>query len=206
MSGNVPAIRFAGFTEPWEQRKFGELAHSFEYGLNASAKPYDGVTKYLRITDIDDDTREFSQNDLTSPDVNDEVAREYSLHDGDLLFARTGASVGKTYLYQRKDGRAAFAGFLIRAIPNENCDPGFLFQSTLGRAYSKYVAVTSQRSGQPGINAAEYADWSLTAPSFDEQRQIGALFSHLDNLITLHQRKHDQLATLKKSLLEKMFV
>ena len=173
----------------WEQRKLGELAHSFEYGLNAAAKPYDGVTKYLRITDIDDDTREFSQNDLTSPDVSDNVAREYSLHDGDLLFARTGASVGKTYLYQRRDGRTAFAGFLIRAVPNDDCDPHFLFQSTLGKGYIKYIAVTSQRSGQPGVNAAEYADWSLMAPSFDEQRQIGALFVHLDSLITLHQRE-----------------
>ena len=171
----------------WEQRKLGELAHSFEYGLNAAAKPYDGMTKYLRITDIDDDTREFSQNDLTSPDVSDNVAREYSLHDGDLLFARTGASVGKTYLYQRRDGKTAFAGFLIRAVPNDDCDQQFLFQSTLGKGYSKYVAVTSQRSGQPGVNAAEYADWSLMAPSFDEQRQIGALFALLDNLITLHQ-------------------
>ena len=176
-------------TPSWEQRKLGELAHSFEYGLNAAAKPYDGMTKYLRITDIDDDTREFSQNDLTSPDVSDNVAREYSLHDGDLLFARTGASVGKTYLYQRGDGKTTFAGFLIRAVPNDDCDQQFLFQSTLGKGYSKYVAVTSQRSGQPGVNAAEYADWSLMAPSFDEQRQIGALFALLDNLIALHQRE-----------------
>ena len=190
----------------WEQRKLGEVAHSFEYGLNAAAKPYDGVTKYLRITDIDDDTREFSQGDLTSPDVFDEAVQQYLLHDGDILFARTGASVGKTYLYQQKDGRAAFAGFLIRAIPNDDCDPEFLFQSTLGRSYDRYVAITSQRSGQPGINAAEYADWQLMVPSFVEQRQIGTLFSRLDSLITLHQRKHDQLATLKKSLLEKMFV
>lgn len=206
MSCDVSAIRFAGFTEPWEQRKLGELAHSFEYGLNAPAKPYDGVTKYLRITDIDDDTREFSQKGLTSPDVSDETAEEYLLHGGDLLFARTGSSVGKTYLYQRKDGRTAFAGFLIRAVPNNDCDPEFLFQSTLGRSYNKYVAITSQRSGQPGVNAAEYAEWPLMAPSFDEQRAIGALFSRLDSLIALHQREHEQLTTLKKSLLEKMFV
>ncbi|MBQ9955578.1 MAG: hypothetical protein IJO87_09185, partial [Eggerthellaceae bacterium] len=55
----TPAIRFDGFTDPWEQRKLGDVAEHFEYGLNAAATEFDGVNKYLRITDIDDDTHEF---------------------------------------------------------------------------------------------------------------------------------------------------
>lgn len=60
-----PDIRFKGFTDAWEQRKLGDLSSSFEYGLNAAAKEYDGENKYIRITDIDDDSREFKQEELT---------------------------------------------------------------------------------------------------------------------------------------------
>ena len=77
-----PAIRFAGFTDDWEQRKLGEVASSFEYGLNAAAKEFDGVNKYLRITDIDDVSREFREDDLTSPDTDLSAASNYQLHNG----------------------------------------------------------------------------------------------------------------------------
>ena len=84
----------------WEQRKLGEVASGFEYGLNAAASDFDGEKKYLRITDIDDQTREFRTDDLSSPDINNPIDDRYLLKEGDILFARTGASVGKTYLYK----------------------------------------------------------------------------------------------------------
>ena len=201
----VPAIRFAGFTDPWEQRKLGDVASSFDYGLNAAATEYDGQNKYLRITDIDDETHEFSKSDLTTPLADLAMSADYLLKEGDLLFARTGASVGKTYLYRQFDGMVYFAGFLIRARIGEGADPEFAYQATLTDAYKKYVAITSQRSGQPGVNAQEYADYQLMLPSKTEQQQIGMTLQSLDDLITLHQRKYDKLVILKKSMLEKMF-
>ena len=201
----VPAIRFAGFTDPWEQRKLGDVASSFDYGLNAAATEYDGQNKYLRITDIDDETHEFSKSDLTTPLADLAMSADYLLKEGDLLFARTGASVGKTYLYRQFDGMVYFAGFLIRARIGEGADPEFAYQATLTDAYKKYVAITSQRSGQPGVNAQEYADYQLMLPSKTEQQQIGMTLRSLDNLITLHQRKYDKLVVFKKSMLEKMF-
>ena len=201
----VPAIRFAGFTDPWEQRKLGDVASSFDYGLNAAATEYDGQNKYLRITDIDDETHEFSKSDLTTPLADLAMSADYLLKEGDLLFARTGASVGKTYLYRQFDGMVYFAGFLIRARIGEGADPEFAYQATLTDAYKKYVAITSQRSGQPGVNAQEYADYQLMLPSKTEQQQIGMTLRSLDDLITLHQRKYDKLVVFKKSMLEKMF-
>ena len=201
----VPAIRFAGFTDPWEQRKLGDVASSFDYGLNAAATEYDGQNKYLRITDIDDETHEFSKSDLTTPLADLAMSADYLLKESDLLFARTGASVGKTYLYRQFDGMVYFAGFLIRARIGEGADPEFAYQATLTDAYKKYVAITSQRSGQPGVNAQEYADYQLMLPSKTEQQQIGMTLRSLDNLITLHQRKYDKLVVFKKSMLEKMF-
>ena len=173
--------------------------------MNAAATEYDGQNKYLRITDIDDETHEFSKSDLTTPLADLAMSADYLLKEGDLLFARTGASVGKTYLYRQFDGMVYFAGFLIRARIGEGADPEFAYQATLTDAYKKYVAITSQRSGQPGVNAQEYADYQLMLPSKTEQQQIGMTLRSLDDLITLHQRKYDKLVILKKSMLEKMF-
>ncbi len=202
---SVPEIRFKGFTDPWEQRKLGELSCSFEYGLNAAAKEYDGQNKYLRITDIDDTSRQFVTTDITSPDINLTDADSYKLSDGDVLFARTGASVGKTYLYKKFDGLVYFAGFLIRAKIKESVNAGFIFQNTLTRGYERYIAITSQRSGQPGVNAQEYAEYQLMLPELFEQEKIAKLLEALDTLITLHQRKLEKLQNIKKSCLEKMF-
>ena len=118
----TPEIRFDGFTDDWEQRKLGELASSFEYGLNTAAKEYDGENKYIRITDIDDNTHEFLTDALTSPDINLTGAENYKLTEGDILFARTGASVGKSYIYKDSDGLVYYAGFLIRARIKEEYD------------------------------------------------------------------------------------
>lgn len=202
---NVPEIRFAEFTDAWEQRKLSEMCETFEYGLNAAAKEFDGKNKYLRITDIDDDSREFSLADISSPDICLDGMSKYLLSSGDIVFARTGASVGKTYIYKENDGIVYFAGFLIRAKVNQENNAEFVFQSTLIPSYDKYIRITSQRSGQPGVNAQEYGECNLLAPSKEEQQKIGQLLRNLDNLITLHQRKYDKLVVLKKAMLEKMF-
>lgn len=203
---NIPEIRFEGFTEDWEQRKLGDLAQSFEYGLNAAAKEYDGKNKYIRITDIDDDTRAFIQTDLTSPDISFENVEKYQLQKGDIVFARTGASVGKTYIYKDFDGLLYYAGFLIRARIKPEYNAEFIFQSTLTKSYEKFIRVTSQRSGQPGVNAQEYSDYEFCVPQYSEQKQIGAFFKQLDHLITLHQRKYKELQKIKKFMLQNMFI
>lgn len=182
-----PEIRFAGFTNDWERRKLGGIASSFEYGLNAAAKEYDGENKYIRITDIDDNTHKFLTDNLTSPDIDLTGADNYKLTEGDILFARTGASVGKTYIYRNSDGLVYYAGFLIRARIKEEYDAEFVFQNTLTDRYNQYIAVTSQRSGQPGVNAQEYAEFEINVPKKEEQTKIGTYFRNIDHLITLHQ-------------------
>ena len=188
-------------TISWEQRKLGEISESFEYGLNAAATEYDGKHKYIRITDIDDSTHLFIQDNLTSPDIDFSTADDYLLQAGDVLFARTGASVGKTYIYRSSDGDLYFAGFLIRAKIKRDYDADFVFQNTLTDNYDSYIRITSQRSGQPGVNAQEYANFALSVPCLAEQKKIGAYFTNLDNLITLHQHKpnkkgHDVLSVM----------
>ena len=202
----IPRIRFDNFTDDWEQRKLGDIADGFEYGLNAAATEFDGENKYIRITDIDDETRLFLQESVTSPDINLEAADNYILREGDILFARTGASVGKTYIYKGSDGLMYYAGFLIKAHVNKQNNANFVFQNTLTESYKKYIQVTSQRSGQPGVNAKEYQEFTFCVPNKLEQDKISSYLMNLDNLITLHQRKCDQLKDVKKYMLQNMFV
>lgn len=167
----------------------GELSKSFEYGLNVAAKEFDGKNKYIRITDIDDESHNFINDDLTSPNINLSNADNYKLSQGDILFARTGASVGKSYIYKESDGIVYYAGFLIRARIKEEVNPEFVFQNTLTKDYEKYISVTSQRSGQPGVNAQEYAEYKIMIPSKEEQDKISDYMRKFDNLIALHQRE-----------------
>lgn len=202
----VPEIRLDGFEGEWEKVKLKDVTESIEYGLNASAKEFDGENKYIRITDIDDVSRKFKEDSLTSPDIDVSECDNYLLCEKDILFARTGASVGKTYLYVKKDGKVYFAGFLIRARIKDKFDSKFIFQNTLTDRFTQYVKVTSQRSGQPGVNGKEYGEYELYLPNYEEQQAIGAYFSNLDNLINSYQEKISQLEILKKKLLQDMFI
>lgn len=178
---------FQYFIDTWEKRKLGDVSSSFEYGLNAASKKFDGKHKYIRITDIDDETHLFSKSNLTSPDINLDKAIEYMLRPNDILFARTGASVGKTYKYIQTDGEVYFAGFLIRATISKDNDVDFIYQHTLTNKYKNFIKVTSQRSGQPGVNAKEFRTFEIMIPKHDEQQKVGDLLKTFDQLITVNQ-------------------
>ena len=103
------------------------------------------------------------------------------------MFARTGASVGKSYIYKPSDGLVYHAGFLIRARVRPEYNAEFVFQNTLTYDYEKFIKVTSMRSGQPGVNAQEYSKYKIMVPNKLEQDKISNCFRSLDHLITLHQ-------------------
>ena len=195
-------MRFPGFEDAWEVKKLGEVATNFMYGMNAAATVYDGENQYIRITDIDERTRLFTPNPLSSPDG--ELEDKYLLEKGDILFARTGASVGKSYLYSEKDGKIFFAGFLIRLnVKTEN--PYFIFSQTLTEKYQKWVLTMSMRSGQPGINAEEYKLLPIALPSFEEQSEIAFFLSKIDERIQTQSKIIEGLKKLKVATAKKIF-
>lgn len=203
--GKTPEIRFKGYTDKWEVKELREvLSESIIYGLNAKAITYDGTNKYLRITDIDDDTREFRQDNLTSPDIK-EPAEVYKLTTNDIVLARTGATVGKSYLYEAKVGTTFFAGFLLRARVSEQYDANFVFSTTLTRQYKAFVRESSQRSSQPGINAREFSSYSFSLPCLSEQKQVGKALKNIGISIKTIDVKLTKLRNIKQSLLQKMF-
>ena len=203
----IPKIRFMNFNDKWNYKTLDEISNSIEYGINAPAKDFDGNHKYLRITDIDDASRLFITEKLSSPDINFTAGdyENYKLQKNDLLFARTGASVGKTYLYRKTDGKVYYAGFLIRARLHDSYDGNFVFQQTLTDKYKRFIEITSQRSGQPGVNGKEYGEWKIGMTSYDEQTSIGSLFRTLDDLLASYKDNLTNYQSLKATMLSKIF-
>ena len=199
---NIPQLRFPYFAGEWEKKKLGEVSSGVMYGMNAAAKEYDGVHKYIRITDIDENSREFCPNPLSSPD--EKPDKRYKLKAGDIVFARTGASVGKSYLYKEEDGDIYFAGFLIRFTINKAI-PFFVYTQTLLRPYDKWVKIMSMRSGQPGVNAEEFKTLNLSFPTLPEQQKIASFFTAIDQKISQLKRKKTLLEQYKKGVMQKIF-
>lgn len=199
---NIPVLRFPEFEGEWVLNSFENISENVMYGLNASAIKFDGKHKYLRITDIDEGTREFKPNPLSSPAGR--IDEQYKLKEADIVFARTGASVGKTYLYKDEDGDLYFAGFLIKfSILNSN--PYFVYIQTLRDDYKRWITVMSMRSGQPGINAEEYKSLKFKFPSLPEQQKIASFFTAIDRKINLLKRKLTLLEQYKKGVMQKIF-
>lgn len=203
---NKPKIRFKGFEGEWKEKALGDVVDEFKYGINAAAVSYDGENKYLRITDIDEGSRAFIKDELASPDADLSSCNEYIMQDGDIVIARTGASVGKSYIYHPIDGKVYFAGFLIRARVNKNVDREFVFQNTLTDGFKKYIRFVSQRSGQPGVNAEELKSYLMNLPaSLLEQRALASYFTSLDAQIAASTSRLSSLKQIKAASLLNMF-
>ena len=200
---NVPTLRFKSFEQEWEYSTIGKCSISLEYGMNAAAVKYDGKHKYIRITDIDEETSAFIPNPLSSPDG--EFEQRYLVKENDILFARTGASVGKSYLYNHNDGELYFAGFLIRARIKPEYNGTFIYYQTKSKKYDRWVKLTSMRSGQPGINSQEYSDYSIAITGKVEQDKIADFFQMLDNRIAVQNKIIEDLKILKKELCNRHF-
>ena len=204
MSGNVPAIRFAGFTEPWEQRKLGDITRRVTRKNEnlASQLPLTISAQYGLV-----DQTEFFNNRVASSDL----SGYYLLHKGEFAYNKSTSSdspwgaVKRLERYEKGCVSTLYIVFEALGI-----DPQFLvtYYET-DRWYKGVQAIAAEGARNHGllnIAPTDFFETELTVPSSNaEQHEIGTLFASLDNLITLHQRKHDQLATLKKSLLDKMF-
>ena len=198
----VPKLRFSGFTDEWKKSNLGNISSNEMYGMNSAAKDYDGFNKYIRITDISETSNKFIPNPLTSPDGY--LEDKYKLKKGDIVFARTGASTGKTYLYDDNDRNLYFAGFLIK-FHIDNANPKFIFYNTLKEEYLNWVSIMSVRSGQPGINSNEYKKLPIILPSLDEQNEISNFLTSIDKKIDLLERKHQFYQEFKKYLMQQIF-
>lgn len=203
---NEPKLRFKaddGSEFPdWEEKKLGDVCDPLTYGMNAAAVKFDGKNKYIRITDIDDKSHRYLADEFVSP--GGELDDKYLVSENDILLARTGASVGKSYIYDKKDGKLYYAGFLIKAHVKSGIGK-IIFYQTLTDRYNKWVKVMSVRSGQPGINANEYSDFMVFVPSLPEQQKIAEFLSTIDTVIEKQKETVSAWEERKKGVMQKLF-
>jgi len=189
----------------WEEAKLIELViGKGEYGLNAAACEYNpNLNTYLRITDISIDGRfiEEGKKSVNHPDANN-----YFLESGDIVFARTGASTGKTYLFNSTSRKLVFAGFLIRFKPNPNkLEPYFLKFVTQSLFYKNWVSIYSARTGQPGLNGNEFGDFNFKVPPLPQQQKIAQILSTCDMVLEKTESAIAKYQALKQGLLHDLF-
>lgn len=191
--------------DEWETTKWYSLKDlsvtKLEYGSGASAIPYDEDVRYLRITDITVDGS--LTEDFVSPNVYDS---KYLLKEDDLLFARTGATVGKTLLFKEKYGKCIYAGFLIRLVPNKDLVvPEYLYYFTKSPRYLAFVQKSMKVVAQPNINAKQYGDLKIPLPPLDIQRRIADVLDKVTELIDLRKKQLEKLDELVKARFVEMF-
>ena len=176
------SIFYEMFGDPSEPKypvaKLSSLATGkLSYGSGASAIDFDGNTRYIRITDIQEDGR--LSPEAMSPSQSD---AKYLLNDGDILFARSGATVGKTYLYDSKDGHAIYAGYLIRFVPNQEIVlPEYIYHFTRSHYYKTFIASNAQAVAQPNINAQQYGNLNVCIPPISVQKAFAQKIRFLES-------------------------
>lgn len=155
----------------WEVKKLREIAlEKMSYGSGASAVPYNQKIRYIRITDIDE--LGCLKKDIVSPNICED---KYLLSDGDILFARSGATVGKTFLFKSTYGSCIYAGYLIRLRPNTQIViPEYVYHYTKTHYYRSFIESNQRVVAQPNINAQQYSSLKLPLPPLPLQQQFAA--------------------------------
>ena len=201
----IPEMRFDGFTEPWEQRKFGEIATTRRGLTYKPGDIVDGGKRVLRSSNINEDTFEIHEDDVF---VNEGAVNIPYVKNGDILITSANGSsrlVGKhAIICDIPENCVVHGGFMLLASSDE---PEFVNALMSSQWYTRFINVfVAGGNGAIGnLNKNDLDEQIVLVPSTKERKKIGTFFSNLDNLITLHQRKHKKLLSVKKSMLEKMF-
>lgn len=188
----------------WEVKCLVEISkNKGEYGIGSKAVEYiKDKPRYLRITDFDEFGRLI---DADQKSISEENYERYILQKGDLVFARTGNTTGKSYLYREKDGELVFAGFLIKfTIDTSKAKSEFIKYCCQTKIYWDWVKMSSTRSGQPGLNSNQYGDLKLPLPPLSEQHHIAEILSAIDDRIQLYEKEKADFIELKKGLMEQL--
>ncbi len=197
--------KFSNLPTGWEVKKLKDVAiNGGDYGANAPALPYKiGDVRYIRITDIDDYGHLISEDKAS---LDETIAQNYLLKDNDILFARTGDTVGKSLLYKSSMGRAAYAGYLIRFTLDEKLILPEYFDAIAKSDIFEAFKISMRRIGaKPNINSREYGIFRFPMPlNLDEQKEIAKLFTKVDEAIASVQNRIAAAERLKKSLMQNL--
>ena len=194
----VPEIRFEGFTNDWEQRKLGDIA-KLKQGIQVDlerqyTEKAAGRERFIRIVDYTQSTDDIRYIDKTD--------NANYVDEKDIVVVRYGATAG----FVGRGITGIIANNMFTINPLEELDKEFLYTYMKQEKMYNYLNLSNGSSAMPAINFGIMKSLDISYPSTEEQQQIGAYFSNLDHLITLHQHKCDELQNLKKYMLQNMFV
>ena len=173
-----------------------------EYGAQSASTEYDSTRpRYIRITDVNEDGT-LNDDKVSSENITDD--EQYRLSYGDFMFARMGATVGKTYAFL--SGNQIFAGYLIRYKLNLSlANPRYLFWYTKLDDYQKWVKLNQSGAAQPGINAKKYGSLKIPVPPIALQNQFAAFAERVDQQKQTVQQSLEKLELMKKALMQEYF-
>ena len=200
----VPEIRFSGFTDPWEQRKLGELATLITKGTTPLDKSNTGVVNFVKIESIDESSGNITITQKISLDEHNGYLRRSQLKENDILFSIAGTLGRVTSI--KKSILPANTNQALSIIRLKDGYLDYVKTYLKGKAVTDFIKENPTIGAQPNLSLDQVTNLEITIPSVSEQIQIGILFEQLENLITLHQRKLKKLQNIKKSMLNKMFI
>ena len=191
-----PAIRFKGFTDDWEQRRFGD-SFKLSQGLQVPIEEQlliqeENTEQFIRIVDV-------TQNEEPPRYVYNPTGKG-RVSENNIFFVRYGAVGTIGYGYN-----GVIANNLFKAEPLFDADNSFLYQQFAGTSFNDELRNMSESTSMPAVNFAALNKLVFYNTKYEEQKKIGKYFEDLDNLITLHQRKCDKLIQFKATMLQKMF-
>lgn len=200
-----PEIRFKGFTDDWEQRKLGEMGSTFT-GLSGKTKEDfgHGDAKFITYMNV------FSNPiaDLQMTETVEIDSKQNCVKAGDVFFttsSETPEEVGMSCVMPENADNTYLNSFCFGYRPTEKFDLNYLAYVLRSESFRKEMTFLAQGISRYNISKNKVMEVEIPVPSLEEQSKVGRYFSNLDNLITLHQRKCDEVKTLKKYMLQKMF-
>ena len=187
----------------WPSAAVADIAESIDYGLTASSTAASVGPKFLRITDIQNGNVNWDEVPFCI--ATDGPKKQHQLQVGDIVFARTGATTGKSYLIKYCPVDAVFASYLIRVRPNAKVDPVYLSHFFRSSWYWAQVERAARGVAQPGINASVLASLRMPLPPMAEQRRISTILNAADSVRLGFLARASRLTALKTSFFSRAY-
>ena len=198
----VPEIRLDGFEGDWELIKLGEVCDLITKGTTAKSQSEQGKVNFIKVENLKDN--EIYSGVKISEEEHLGTLKRSILYEGDILFSIAG-TLGRTAIV-RNDILPANTNQALAIIRGYKLDAYFLLVVLSGEVVKDYIRKNPTVGAQPNLSLEQVSSLKIQVPSIKEQQAIGAYFSNLDNLINSYREKNSQLETLKKKLLQDMFI
>ncbi|MEM9539600.1 MAG: restriction endonuclease subunit S [Cyanobacteria bacterium P01_E01_bin.42] len=180
--------------------KLNEISEKIDYGLTASARDIEENPKFLRITDIQNNS--VNWDNVPSCECTEKDFKKYALKQGDIVFARTGATTGKSFLIRHCPSRSVFASYLIRVRPSPKIDSEYLSRFFQTPNYWNQITLSSTGTAQTGVNSTKLKDLKIPLPPLEEQKRIAAILDKADRI----RRKRQEAIRLTEELARSLFL